>query len=75
MRDHCGLDVGRFHLPTYADTDRGDAAAHLLRQVAVGVHQQHRIRTVRDVLTVRNVRARTLDRGLDEPGARRPEHQ
>ena len=73
MRDHYGLEVENFKVHAYAEADHGDAADHLLREVATTGIQQHRIRTaVTRCFTLRNARAVALNRWLDEPGALRP---
>lgn len=72
MRDHYGIEVENFHVHAYAEADHGDAADHLLRQVAQTAGQQRRIRrAIEHVFVLRNARAVALNRWLDEPGALR----
>ena len=55
---------------TDAEKDHGPQADQLLRQVAVSVDQQRRIRrAVQHTFCVRNLRTIALNRWLDEPGA------
>jgi pyrroloquinoline quinone (PQQ) biosynthesis protein C len=72
LRDHYGVDVENFKVHAYAEAGHGDAADHLLRQVAQTAGQQRRIRrAVEHCFMVRNARAVALNRWLDEPGALR----
>lgn len=72
MRDHYGLDVENFRVHAYAEADHGDAADYLLRKVATTGLAQHRIRTaITHVFTLRNHRAKALNRWLEQPGALR----
>jgi pyrroloquinoline quinone (PQQ) biosynthesis protein C len=70
MRDHYGMEVENFRVQAYAEEDHGAQADYLLRQVAVSVDQQRRIRrAVTHTFSVRNQRTVALNGWLDEPGA------
>jgi pyrroloquinoline quinone (PQQ) biosynthesis protein C len=72
MRRHYGIEVENFRVHAYAEEDHGARADYLLRQVAVSVDQQRRIRrAVQHTFGVRNLRTVALNRWLDEPGALR----
>ena len=72
MREHYGIEVENFRVHAYAEEDHGQAADHLLRQVATTEGQQRRIRrAVEHTLSCRNQRTVALNRWLDEPGALR----
>jgi pyrroloquinoline quinone (PQQ) biosynthesis protein C len=70
MRDHYAMKVENFRVHAYAEEDHGAQADYLLRQVAVSVDQQRRIRrAVTHTFSVRNLRTVALNGWLDEPGA------
>ena len=69
MRDHYGIEVENFRVHAGRE-GRRPQADQLLRQVAVSVDQQRRIRrAVQHTFCVRNLRTIALNRWLDEPGA------
>jgi pyrroloquinoline quinone (PQQ) biosynthesis protein C len=47
LRAHYGMEVENFRVHAYAEEDHGEQADYLLRQVAVSVDQQRRIRRAR----------------------------
>jgi pyrroloquinoline quinone (PQQ) biosynthesis protein C len=72
LRDHYGMEVENFKVHAYAEADHGDAADHLLRQVAVTADQQRRVRrAIEHTFMLREARNVALNRWLDEPGAKR----
>jgi len=72
LRDHYGIEIKNFRIHTNAEENHGEQADYLLRQVAVSVDQQHRIRrAVQHTFAVRNMRTVALNGWLDEPGALR----
>lgn len=69
MREHYGIEVENFRAGAETEKD-GGRTDRLLRQVAVSVDQQSRIRrAVQHSFSVRNLRTIALNRWLDEPGA------
>jgi pyrroloquinoline quinone (PQQ) biosynthesis protein C len=72
LRQHYDMEVENFRVHAYAEEDHGARADYLLRQVAVSMDQQRRIRrAVQHTFSVRNQRTVALNRWLDEPGALR----
>ena len=69
LKRHYGMDVKNFAVHAYAESDHGDKAEELFRQVAVTASVQRRCReAIRNVMVLRDARSRALNRLLDEAG-------